>query len=196
MGIVEDDAVVRKTICLMLEALGMDAHAFGSAQEYLDDPHARDLCTCLILDVRLPGISGLELQKLVLKQRRVPAIVFITGHAEVPLVVEAMRNGAVDFLQKPFKEQQLLDSVQCALALGQQAREEIIEGEAIAARLACLTPREKEVLACLLRSLRSKDIAVELGLTARTVEDYRAKVMKKMHAKTLSDLTRMCNSIP
>lgn len=194
VGVVEDDAAVRQALCLMLGGLGMEVHAYASAREYLDDPHGRDSCACLVLDVRLPGVSGIELQKQLQQQPRVPAIVFITGHADVPMAVEAMRNGAVDFLQKPFKEQQLLDSVQKALTLERCSREARDKREIAAARLACLTPREREVLAGILRGLRTKEVAAELRLATKTAEEHRANIMRKLHASTIVELVSMCNS--
>ena len=194
VGVVEDDAAVRRGLCLMLEGLGIEVHAYASARDYLDDAHGRNCCTCLVLDVRLPGISGIELQRQLQQQPRAPAIVFITGHGDVPMAVEAMRNGAVDFLQKPFKEQQLLDSVQKALIAQRQARQSRDQNATTAARLACLTPREQEVLAALLRGLRSKEVATELGLSTRTVEEHRANLMRKMHAATIAELVAM--SVP
>jgi FixJ family two-component response regulator len=197
VAVVEDDAAVREALCLMLGALDMDVFAYASASEYLDDPQGADYCTCLVLDVRLPGFSGMELQKKLLQQkRRVPHIVFITGHADVEMAVEAMRNGAVDFLQKPFKEQQLLDSVQRALVLERRSREAQDNDETLAARLACLTVREREVLARILRGLRTKEIAVELGLATKTVEEHRSNLMRKMHTRTIAALVSKCNSLP
>jgi FixJ family two-component response regulator len=192
VGVVEDDDAVRRGLCLMLEGLGMEVYAYASARDYLDDQHGRDCCTCLVLDVRLPGISGIELQRQLQQQEHAPAIVFITGHGDVPMAVEAMRNGAVDFLQKPFKEQQLLDSVQKALIAQRRGRQGRDKSATLAARLACLTPREQELLAALLRGLRSKEVATELGLSIRTVEEHRANLMHKMHAATIAELVAMC----
>lgn len=193
VGVVEDDAAVRRALCMMLEALGLEVHAYASAREYLDDPHGQTCCACLVLDVRMPGISGMELQRQLQMRERMPAIVFITGHADVPMAVEAMRNGAVDFLQKPFKEQQLLDSVQKALTRVRGMRESTKKSEIVAARMACLTPREQEVLTKMLRGLRTKEIAKELGLATSTAEGHRANVMRKMHASTIAELVSLCN---
>jgi FixJ family two-component response regulator len=193
VGVVDDDAAVRKGLCLMLEALDIEVHAYASADDYLADPYGRSCCTCLVLDVRLPGIGGFELQKRLLKQGRVPAIVFITGHGDIPMAVDAMRNGAVDFLQKPFKEQQLLDSVQKALASARSSREMREERDSVTARSACLTPREHEVLAKLLQGLRTKEIAADLRRAPKTVEEHRANIMRKMHASTIAELVSMCH---
>jgi FixJ family two-component response regulator len=196
VGVVEDDAAVRRGLCLMLEGLGMEVHAYTSAQEYLDDLHGRKCCACLIVDVRLPGISGIELQRQLIQQGHAPAIVFITGHAEVPMVVEAMQMGAVDFLQKPFKEQQLLDSVQKALALNRRSRETKVKTETATARLACLTSREQQVLESILQGLRTKQIAAEMGIAVKTAEEHRSNLMHKLHASTVADLIAICNAVP
>ena len=194
VGIIDDDAAIREGLCLMLEALGIEVHPYASANEYLDDSYGRSRCTCLVLDVRMPGLSGIQLQRKLLKLKRAPAIVFITGYGDIPMAVEAMRNGAVDFLQKPFKEQQLLDSVQRALSLERHSRKARGVSESVVARLACLTPREKAVLKLLQSGLRTKEVAIELGISPRTAEEHRTNLMKKMHATTISELLSMCNS--
>ena len=196
VGVVEDDPVVRRAICLMLNALNIEVHDFASARDYLNDAHARDCCTCLVLDVRLPGISGMELQKQLVKQTRYPTIVFISGHGDIPMVVDAMLHGAIDFLQKPFREQQLLDCVQKALNLERGLGKAREENEVLAARLACLTPREQEVLARLMRGLRTKELARELGIATKTAEEHRANLMRKMHASSVAELVAMCSSPP
>jgi len=196
VGVVEDDRAVREALCLMLASLGMEVHAYASAPEFLDDSDVRGRVACLVLDVRLPGLSGMELQKQLLKQKRVPAIVFISGHGDIPMVVEAMRNGAVDFLQKPFREQQLLDSVQKALALQRHAHEAQEQSETTVARLACLTPREQQVMAKLLLGLRSKQVASEMGLATKTVEQHRANIMRKMHVGSIAELASLRNPNP
>jgi len=188
VGVVEDDAAVRGALCLMLGELGMEVHAYASAREFLEDTERRSRCACLVLDVRLPGFSGIELHKELLKQKQGPAIVFITGHGDIPMAVEAMRNGAVDFLQKPFREQTLLESVQKALTIGRQARATRSKTDAAEARLACLTPREGEVLTKLLLGLRSKQVASEMGLATKTIDQHRAHIMRKMHAATIVEL--------
>jgi len=180
---------------LMLESLGIKVLTFASAREYLNDPHAGECCKCLVLDVRLPGISGMELHKQLLRQAESPAVVFISGHGDIEMAVEAMRMGAVDFLQKPFREQQLLDSVQKALSLAQGGRKARAQIEVVAARLACLTPREQDVLARLMRGLRTKAIASELGISSKTVEEHRANLMRKMHAENIVDLVSMYNCV-
>jgi FixJ family two-component response regulator len=196
VGVVEDDAAVRGALRLMLEGLGMEVRLYATARDYLDDEEGRSRCACLVLDVRLPGISGIELQKQLLKEGRGPAIVFITGHADVQMAVEAMRRGAVDFLQKPFQEQQLLDSVQRALALEHGLHEARERSDVAAARQAGLTPREHEVLTRILRGLRTREIASELGIATRTAEEHRANVMHKLHAGTIAELVQLCTPTP
>ena len=193
VGVIDDDAAVRKGLCLMLEALNLEVHTYSTATEYLADTYGQSCCTCLVLDVRLPGISGFELQKRLLKEGRAPAIVFITGHGDIPMAVEAMRNGAVDFLQKPFVEQQLLDGVQKALILARRSSEIREERQSVTARSDCLTPKEHEVLAKLLQGLRTKEIATELGRSPKTIEEHRAHIMQKMHASTIAELVSMCH---
>jgi len=195
VGVIDDDAAVREGLCLMLETLQIEVHAYASADEYLSDPYGRQNCSCLVLDVRMPGMSGVELQRFLLKQERVPAIVFVSGHGDIPMAVEAMRNGAVDFLQKPFKEQQLLDSVHKALALARRLQKEQKASESVSARLVCLTPKEREVLEKLTQGLRSREIAVELGRATKTIEEHRANIMHKMHASTIAELISMCNLV-
>jgi len=194
VGVIDDDAAVRKALCLMLDAMNLQVYAYASADEYLADANGRNCCSCLVLDVRLPGMSGLELQKQLLKHARVPAIVFISGHGDIPMAVDAMRNGAVDFLQKPFKEQQLLDCVHKALSQARALRAVREKNEGVAARTACLSPRELAVLGKLLQGLRTKEIASELGRATKTVEEHRANIMRKMHASTIADLVNMCQS--
>ena len=197
VGVVEDDAVVRKAICLMLEALNIEVRAFASARDYLNDKHALESCKCMVLDVRLPDISGMELHKQLRELGWFPAIIFISGHGDIPMAVEAMHNCAVNFLQKPFREQQLLDSVQKALHLEREGRALRVQTEGVAARLASLTKREQEVLTKLLHGLRSKEVAFELGIATKTVEEHRANLMHKMHASTIADLVAMCSpSLP
>lgn len=195
VGVIDDDAAVRRALCLMLDALNLQVYAYASADEYLADTHGRSCCTCLVLDLRLPGMSGLELQKKLLKQARVPAIVFITGHGDIPMAVDAIRGGAVDFLQKPVKEQQLIDCVHKALAQARDSQALREKKEVIAARKACLTPRELAVLERLLQGLRTKEIAKELGRSTKTVEEHRANIMHKMHASTIADLVNMFSFI-
>lgn len=188
--IVDDDDEVRAAISLLMESVGLRVAGFPSAQEYLDqfDPEHHG---CLIIDVRMAGMSGLELQTRLASERHHPPIVIITGHGDVPMAVRALQAGALDFLEKPFKDQALLDSVHRAIEtdasqLGRASTVADIKG-----RLERLTPREREVLDMVITGNRNKVIAAELGVSQSTVEAHRSRVMEKMEADTLSDLMRM-----
>ncbi len=192
--IVDDDAEVRDALKLLMDSVGLAAETFASAQDYLDqfEPQRPG---CLVLDIRMPGLSGLELQEKLSKQALHPPIVIITGHGDVPMAVRAVQAGAVDFIEKPFRDQVLLDSVHRAITRDAEQRGEASRLADFEARLQRLTPREKEVLDLVMTGMRNKVIAVELGVSQSTVEAHRAKVMEKMEAKTLSDLMRMMLSI-
>jgi RNA polymerase sigma factor (sigma-70 family) len=188
--VVDDDDRVRDAVGLLLESVKLPYVGFSSATDFLRafDP---DLPGCLILDLRMPGMSGLELQSRLQAMGSQIPIVFVTAHGDVPTAVEAVKAGAVDFIQKPFQDQKLLDMINEALdrdAKGRAAREEV---EAIETRLAALTPREKEVLVLVATGKRNKAMARELGISQRTVEVHRARVMEKMHAHSVSELVQM-----
>ncbi|PLY13946.1 MAG: DNA-binding response regulator [Sedimenticola sp.] len=188
--IVDDDQEVRDALQLLMESVGLRVQAFSSAQAYLDqfDP---ELPGCLVLDVRMPGMSGLDLQAKLVEERLHPPIVIITGHGDVPMAVRAVQAGAVDFVQKPFNDQALLDSVHRALSRDAEQRGEASRLQDIQGRFNRLTPREQEVLELVIAGKRNKVIAADLGISQSTVEAHRAKVMEKMEANTLSDLMRM-----
>lgn len=182
--------MVRESIALLVETLGVRTHVFDSARAFLDNS-CRHHCSCLVLDVRLPGMSGLELQKRLGGGQWTAPIIFMTGHGDVPMAVEAIRNGAIDFLQKPFRDQDLLDRVQQALELHAARSDEWRRREAIASRLALLTERERAVAHRVVSGMMNKAIAIELGISIKTVEDHRASVMQKMHAGNFAELVRM-----
>jgi FixJ family two-component response regulator len=188
--IVDDDEAVRNSLRLLLKALGQPAAAYGSAQDFLAafDPQWRG---CLVLDIRMPGMSGLELQQELNTRGALMPIIFITGHGDVPMAVEAMQHGAMDFLQKPFRDQDLLDRINRALEKDRAGRELLGNRERIRARIADLTPREKEVLTLVTQGKANKVIAADMGLSQRTVEIHRAHVMEKMGANSLAHLVRM-----
>jgi FixJ family two-component response regulator len=188
--IVDDDAEVRAALKLLMQSVGLQVETFASAQEYLDrfDPERPG---CLVLDIRMPGISGLELQERLSAEPLHPPIVMITGHGDVPMAVRAVQAGASDFIEKPFRDQVLLDSVHRAITQDAEGRGEASRIADIEKRLARLTPREREVLELVMAGDRNKVIASRLGVSQSTVEAHRAKVMEKMEAKTLSDLMRM-----
>jgi FixJ family two-component response regulator len=188
--VVDDDQEVRDALTLLMTSVGLAVEAFGSAQEFLDqfDP-ARP--GCLLLDIRMKGMSGLDLQDRLIVEEVHPPIIVITGHGDVPMAVRAVKAGAVDFIEKPFKEQVLLDSVFRAIESDADNRGRVLQLADINARLQRLTPRESEVLDMVVAGKRNKLIADELGISQSTVEAHRAKVMDKMEAGSLSDLMRM-----
>jgi len=188
--IVDDDDEVRDSLEDLVDSVGLKAEIFASAQEFLAayDPLRAG---CLVLDIRMPGMSGLELQEKLGERQAVLPIIFITGHGDVPMAVEAMRRGAVDFIQKPFRDQDLLDRINSALAQGVGRREDMEEQRAIEERIHSLTRREYQVMEMVVEGKANKVIAIDLGLSQRTVEVHRANVMEKMRAKTLADLVRM-----
>lgn len=196
VAVVDDDYAVRDVLCLMLDQLSISAQAYANAREFLDDPRSRD-CGCLVLDVRMPGISGIDLQRQLIETGWHIPVIFVTGHGDVSMAVEAMRLGAVDFLQKPIKEQQFIDSVQRTLESSTERRRQRRATDVIAARVACLTPREGEVLDLLLKGQRSKDMALALRISLKTIEEYRGNVLRKMHAASTAELLgELSRSLP
>ena len=192
--IVDDDEAVRDSLKMLMESVGLGTEVFASAQEFLalfDDERAG----CLVLDIRMPGMSGLELQGVLNERRSMLPVIFITGHGDVPMAVQAIRGGAQDFIQKPFREQELLDRVQQVLAEDSHNRDVLHDKRDILERLAKLTPREREVLDLVVAGNANKVIAIDLGLSQRTVEIHRAHVMDKMQTKSLAHLVRMMISV-
>lgn len=192
--IVDDDHEVRDALQLLMESVGLQTECFGSAQEYLDrfDPQKPG---CIVLDVRMPGMSGLDLQMRLAEERLCPPIIIITGHGDVPMAVRAVQAGAMNFIEKPFNDQELLDSVHRAIERDAQQRGDVSRLAEIEERYQRLTPREREVLELVIAGRRNKLIAAELGVSQSTVEAHRAKVMEKMEADTLSELMRMMLSL-
>jgi two-component system response regulator FixJ len=188
--IVDDDEAVRSSLRLLLKSVGLVPTALGSAREFLDkyDPAQPG---CLVLDVRMPGMSGIELQETLNRQGAVIPVIFITGHGDVPMAVEAMQAGAFDFLQKPFRDQDLIDRIQRALEKDRVSRSELNERSLIRERLESLTPREREVLTLVTSGKPNKIMAADLGVSQRTIEIHRARVMEKMGASSLAQLVRM-----
>jgi len=188
--VVDDDSAVRNSLRLLLKSVGLNAATLGSAQEFLSsyDPNQPG---CLLLDVRMPGMSGIELQQHLNLLGAVIPVIFISGHGDVPMAVEAMQHGAFDFLQKPFRDQDLIDRIQHALVKDHANREELRKRDSIRTRLELLTPREREVLALVTSGKPNKVIASDLGLSQRTVEIHRARVMDKLEATSLAQLVRM-----
>ncbi|MCW8945703.1 MAG: response regulator transcription factor [Sedimenticola sp.] len=192
--IVDDDQEVREALQLLMESVGLNVELFSSATLFLEQ-FDETRPGCIVLDVRMPGISGLDLQMQLAEKPLCPPIIIITGHGDVPMAVRAVQAGAVDFIEKPFNDQALLDSVHRALEQDAQQRGEASHIADIQQRLSRLTPREREVLELVVQGLRNKLIASELSVSQSTVEAHRAKVMDKMEAKTLSDLMRMMLTI-
>ena len=187
--IVDDDAAVRDSLSALLESSGFAVHQFDSAKALLAASQLGG-AACVIADVRMPDMDGLALQEeLIRRQVRLPVII-VTGHGDVPLAVRAMKAGAVDFIEKPFDEQQMLDSVGRALALSRETRDQTSLVQAAEARVALLTGRERQVLEHLVAGRSNKVIAHELDISPRTVEIHRAHMMEKMQSKSLSDLIR------
>jgi FixJ family two-component response regulator len=188
--VVDDDQAICNSLRLLLKSVGLATQTMGSATEFLS-AYQQGQPGCLVLDVRMPGMSGLELQQeLNLRGATIP-VIFITGHGDVPMAVEAMQHGAFDFLQKPFRDQELIDRIQRALAKDGKTRAALQESERIRERLESLTPREREVLTLMTQGKPNKVMAHELGVSQRTVEIHRARVMEKSGASSLAQLVRM-----
>ena len=192
--IVDDDQQVRSALKLLMESVGLDVETYASAQEYLEQFDV-NRPGCLIIDVRMPGISGLDLQARLAAEKIHPPIIIITGHGDVPMAVRAVQSGAIDFIEKPFNNQNMLDSVHQALELDSRQRGESSRLQEIEANFQTLTPREKQVLQLVIEGQRNKIIAAELNISQSTVEAHRSRVMEKMQAATLSDLMRMALSL-
>ena len=192
--VVDDDAAMREALSSLMQSVGLRVELFGSGADFLKKK-LPDAAACLVLDVRLPGLSGLDFQaELAKADIRVP-IIFITGHGDIPMTVRAMKAGAVEFLTKPFRDQDLLDAVQVALERDRARRAENKAVHQIRAHFEALTPREKEVLAAVTTGLMNKQIAADLGVSEITVKVHRGNVMKKMGAKSLADLVRMAGAL-
>ncbi|MBX3646974.1 MAG: response regulator transcription factor [Rhodocyclaceae bacterium] len=189
--IVDDDQAVARSLRWLIETVRLKVETFASAQAFLDGYDASKP-GCLVLDVRMPGMSGLELQERLAARRayHVP-IIFITGHGDVQMAVRAVQAGAYDFVEKPFNDQDLLDRIQRAIVFDAEQRGKEVQRAQLRALFASLTPREREVLDRVVEGLSNKAIANTLGLSAKTVEVHRAKVMEKMQARSLSDLVKM-----
>jgi len=188
--VVDDDAAVRDSLRLLLQSIGLNAETYSSAAEFLQ---AYDAARpgCLVLDVRMPGMSGLELQEKLEELHSTLPIIFLTAHGDVPMAVKAVKAGAVDFIQKPFHDQELIDKIQHAMEQDARNREKLTDHQEILGRIESLTPREHQVMEMVVAGNANKVIAIDLGLSQRTVEIHRARVMKKMAADSVSQLVQM-----
>jgi RNA polymerase sigma factor (sigma-70 family) len=192
--IVDDDPSVRQSTELLLKSVGFNVKTFVSAQDFLKANLQEDL-GCLILDVRMPGISGLDLQEKLVSSKTPLPVIFITGHGTVPMSVRAMKAGAVDFLQKPFEEQDLLDAINRAITRQRERKSKKDEADELQQRVKALTAREYEVFSLLVTGMANKEIAHKLGTSERTVKAHRAQIMEKMNAGSLADLVRFAEKL-
>jgi FixJ family two-component response regulator len=192
--VVDDDPSVCRAIKRLLESVGLHVEMFGSATEFMNSSHG-DVASCLVTDIRLPGISGLDFQRELAKANNEIPTIFITAHGDIPMTVRAMKAGAVEFLTKPFRDQDLLDAIQVALEQDRVRRRRQAETAVLRERLESLTPREREVLPLVVLGRANKQVAAELGTTEATVKVHRSQLMKKMGADSLPELVRTAEKI-
>jgi FixJ family two-component response regulator len=188
--VVDDDPSVRRAIKRLVESVGLHVELFGSATEFINSSRP-DVASCLVLDIRLPGISGLDFQRELVQAKNEIPMIFITAHGDIPMTVRAMKAGAVEFLTKPFRDQDLLDAIQVGLERDRLRRQRQAETAMLRERLESLTPREREILPLVVSGLLNKQVGAEIGATEATVKVHRSQLMRKMGASSLADLVRM-----
>jgi FixJ family two-component response regulator len=192
--IVDDDPLVRGSVSSLLRSVGLQTRVFGSASEFLQDKRP-PLPSCLVLDVRLPGVNGLEFQAELSNLNLHIPIIFMTGHGDIPMTVRAMKAGAVEFLTKPFREQDMLDAVKLALERDRSRIESETASSGLKSHFETLTPREREIMALVASGLMNKQVAGKIGLSEVTVKVHRGRIMQKMGARSLADLVRMAEAL-
>lgn len=192
--VVEDDEAVRDSLELLLKSDGKAVATYSGAADFLED-YSEEMAGCIVLDIRMPGMDGLELQKKLNELHAILPIIFVTGHGDVPMAVDAMKEGAVDFIQKPYREEALLEKIEAALKQDREQRESLGEQQEIMRRIKTLTPRESEIMGRMIAGQANKVIAIELEISQRTVEIHRSRVMHKMGTHSLAHLVRMVLSV-
>jgi two-component system, LuxR family, response regulator FixJ len=188
--VVDDDADLRESLGWLFESAGLRFKSYSTAQEFLTD-YKPEEPGCLLLDVRMPGLSGLDLQEELRRRGVPPPIIIMTGHARVPMAVRALKGGAIDFIQKPFSDQSLLERIRQAIDLDRRTRQVRMEAAKFAALLTYLTPREREVMDLVIEGKQNKIIAADLGISPKTVEIHRGRVMEKMQVESVAELVRL-----
>lgn len=192
--VVEDDEAVRDSLELLLKSEGKEVRAYPSAADFLGD-YSESMAGCIVLDIRMPGMDGMELQKKLNARHSLLPIIFVTGHGDVPMAVDAIKEGAADFIQKPYREDVLLEKIEKALAQDREQRKTLGERREIVRRIKTLTPRESEIMDRMIAGQANKVIAIELDISQRTVEIHRSRVMHKMGTHSLAHLVRMVLSV-